>query len=155
MELVGYKKWEVEYQDKAIDLVIEAEPSQAIYMYKCDNSVLTVKGKLNSITLDSCKKTAIIVDTLIASMDVVNCQSCKIQVNDRIPTVNIDKTDGCQVFVQEKTGLGAEFVTAKSSEINICVVKEDGQYSESFVAEQFKTTWKNGKFVTELAEVVG
>ena len=42
--------------------------------------------------------------------------------------MNIDKTDGCQVFVQKATGLATEFVTAKSSEVNICLVEENGEY---------------------------
>jgi len=149
------KKWECEYQVGVQDIVIDVKPTQSLYIFKCENSVITVKGKLNSVTLDNCKKCAVIVDSLIAAMDVVNCTSCKLQVNDRAPTVSIDKTDGCQVFVQRKSGLGTEFVTAKSSEVNICLVEENGEYTESFVAEQFRTFFKDGKFVTELYEVVG
>ena len=32
-------------------MVIEAQPHHAVYVFKCENSVLTVKGKVNSITL--------------------------------------------------------------------------------------------------------
>jgi len=156
LENVNYgKKWECEYQVGAHDIVIDVKPTQSLYIFKCEDSVITVRGKLNSVTLDNCKKCAVIVDSLIAAMDIVNCTSCKLQVNDRAPTVSIDKTDGCQVFVQRATGLGTEFVTAKSSEVNICLVEENGEYTESFVAEQFRTYFKNGKFVTELYEVVG
>ena len=51
-----------------------------------------------------------------------------LQVNDKAPVVNIDKTDGCQVFVHRKTGLATEFITAKSSEVNICLLEENGEY---------------------------
>eukprot|EP00116_Pleurobrachia_bachei_P007989 sb/3468251/ len=149
------KKWICEYQSGNNDIVIDAQVSQALYVFKCDNSVITVKGKINSVTLDNCKKVAIIVDTLVASMDCVNCTSVKVQVNDKAPILNIDKTDGCQVFVKKATGLDTEFVTAKSSEVNICLVEENGEYSESSIAEQFLTKYKDGKFVTELYEVVG
>ena len=40
----------------------------------------------------------------------------------KCPTVSIDKTDGCQVFLS-KDSLKAEIVTAKSSEMNICIPK--------------------------------
>ena len=53
-------------------------------------------------------------------------------MNDKAPIVNIDKTDGCQVFVQRATGLDTEFVTAKSSEVNICLVEENGEYVSIF-----------------------
>lgn len=154
MQLDG-KKWDIEFQSGNNDMVIDGEASNSIYVYRCDNSVLTVKNKVNSVVLDGCKKVAVIVDDLIASLDIINCQSVKIQVNGRAPIVNIDKTDGCQVFVQRATGLTTDFVTAKSSEVNVCLVEENGEYSESSVAEQFVTSFKDGKFVTELYEVVG
>lgn len=149
------KKWSCEYQSGVQDIVIDAQVTQSLYIFRCENSVITVKGKINSITLDNCKKTGIVVDSLVASLDVVNSNSIKVQVNDKAPIVNIDKTDGCQVFVQKATGLATEFVTAKSSEVNICLVEENGEYNESFVAEQFLTKYCDGKFVTELYEVCG
>ena len=44
------------------------------------------------------------------------------QVTGKCPTVSIDKTDGCQVFLS-KDSLTAEIITAKSSEMNICIPK--------------------------------
>jgi len=154
LELVG-KKWACEYQSGNQAITIDAQVTQSLYIFKCDNSIITVKGKINSVTIDGCKKCGIIVDSLVASLDIVNSTSLKLQVNDKAPIVNIDKTDGCQVFVQKATGLDTEFVTAKSSEVNICLVEENGEYNESFVAEQFLTKYVDGKFVTELYEVVG
>lgn len=46
------------------------------------------------------------------------------QVTGKCPTVSIDKTDGCQVFLS-KNSLTAEIITAKSSELNICIPKGD------------------------------
>jgi len=149
------KKWSCEYQKGAQDIVIDAQVTQSLYVFRCDNSVITVKGKINSITIDNCKKCGIVVDSLVASLDIVNSNSIKLQVNDKAPIVNVDKTDGCQIFVQKATGTDTEFVTAKSSEVNICLVEENGEYTESFVAEQFLTKFVDGKFVTELYEVVG
>ena len=44
-----------------------------------------------------------------------------------VPTISIDKTDGCLVYLS-KESLSAEIVTAKSSEMNILVPKDDGEY---------------------------
>jgi len=154
MQLEG-KKWNIEYQSGNQDISIEGETSQSVYIFRCDNTMVTVKGKVNSITLDGCKKVGIVLDSLIASLDVVNSQSVKVQVTGKAPIINIDKTDGCQVFVQRATGLATEFVTAKSSEVNVCLVEENGEYSENAIAEQFVTKYKDGKFRTELYEVVG
>ena len=42
--------------------------------------------------------------------------------------MNIDKSDGAQVFVKRATGLSTEFITAKSSEVNVCLVEDNGEY---------------------------
>ena len=49
------------------------------------------------------------------------------QVMGKCPTVSIDKTDGCQMYLS-KDSLDAEIVTAKSSEMNILVPKDDGDF---------------------------
>ena len=50
------------------------------------------------------------------------------QVNGKCPTVSIDKTDGCQVYLS-KVSVSCEIVSAKSSEMNICVPKgTDGEF---------------------------
>ena len=46
------------------------------------------------------------------------------------PTVSIDKTDGCQMYLS-KDSVNAEIVSAKSSEMNILVPKEDGDFVSS------------------------
>lgn len=54
-------------------------------------------------------------------------RSPSIQVLHQCPTVSIDKTDGCQVFLS-KESLNAEIITAKSSEMNIAIPKDDGDF---------------------------
>jgi len=64
-----------------------------------------------------------------------------------VPTVCIEKTDGCQVYLSEKS-LNTEIVSSKSSAMNILVPREDGEYDEQPVPEQFKTCIKSGKLAT-------
>ncbi|XP_075236013.1 adenylyl cyclase-associated protein 1-like [Lycorma delicatula] len=136
------RKWLVEHQHKNQNLIIdEAEMNNVVYMYGCTESTLIVKGKLNSIFLDSCKKTAIVFDSLISSIEFVNCQSVQMQVLGKVPTISIDKTDGCQIYLS-KDSLEVEIITSKSSEINVLVPKENGDFAEFPVPEQFKTTVK-------------
>lgn len=134
------KKWVVENQKDNQSLAIDAIAEQTIYMYKCTNSVLQVKGKLNSITLDNCKKCGVVFEDLISTCEFVNCQSVKAQANGTVPTLSIDKTDGAQIFLTEKS-LGTQIITAKSSEMNICISDKDGDLKETPVPEQFITTW--------------
>ncbi|KAH0548716.1 hypothetical protein KQX54_001646 [Cotesia glomerata] len=74
------KKWLVEYHKGNKDLVIEnPEMNNVVYMYRCQDSTLIIKGKLNSIVMDSCRKSSIVFDSLVSSIEFVNCQSVQMQ----------------------------------------------------------------------------
>jgi len=49
------------------------------------------------------------------------------QVMVKVPTVSIDKTDGCMVYLS-KDSLATQLVTAKSSEMNILVPDNTGEF---------------------------
>ncbi|XP_043215117.1 adenylyl cyclase-associated protein 1-like isoform X2 [Amphibalanus amphitrite] len=150
-ELQG-KKWVIEHQDNNLELQLnETQMNQTVYAFNCVDSVITVKGKVNSIIFDSCKKSAIIFDSVVASVEFVNCISCQVQVNEKVPTISIDKTDGLQMYLS-KESLDVVLVTSKSSEMNVLVPKGDGDYTELPVAEQFKTTLQGNKLVTVVNE---
>ena len=76
------KKWVVEYQEGKKDLVIsDTNRNQTVYVFKCNNTVLQIKGKINSVTLDSCSKSAIVVEDLVSTCEFVNCKSVQAQVS--------------------------------------------------------------------------
>ncbi|XP_074543002.1 adenylyl cyclase-associated protein 1 [Halichoeres trimaculatus] len=154
LELDG-KKWKVENQEGAEGLVIsETELKQVVYAYKCNKSTLQVKGKLNSITIDNCKKMGLVFDDVVGIVEVINCKDVKIQVMGKVPTISINKTDGCHVYLS-KDSLNCEIVSAKSSEMNILVPQDDGDFLEHAVPEQFKTVWDGKKLVTTATEIAG
>jgi len=152
-ELQG-KKWVVEHHTGNQNIVIDnVEKKQVVYVYKCDSSLIQVKGKVNSIVIDGCKKTAIVFDDVVASMEIVNCQSVKCQVTGRVPTVSIDKTDGCQVFLSNES-LDTEIVTAKSSEMNIVIPDGDqGDIKEFALPEQFKSKFNGKTMATTITDI--
>ncbi|XP_020617448.1 adenylyl cyclase-associated protein 2-like [Orbicella faveolata] len=154
-ELQG-KKWIVEFQEDNRNLVIsEPETSQTVYIYKCNKSTIQVKGKINSMVVDSCKKTAVVLKGAIGTVEFINCQSMECQIDGSVPTVSIDKTDGCQVVFPNGIG-STEIVTAKSSEMNISIPKPGSQdLAEYALPEQFKSTWNGKTFVTTCSESLG
>lgn len=122
------KKWLIEYQKNNSNLLVDqAEMNNVVYMFRCEGSTLTVKGKVNNIVLDSCKKCSLLFDSVVASIEFVNCQSVQMQVLGYVPTVSIDKTDGCQMYLS-KDSLGVEIVSSKSSEMNILLPEANGDY---------------------------
>lgn len=152
--LVG-KKWEVEHQKGNNELVIEGNMKQTVYVYKCEHSTLVIKGKVNSITVDSCKKFAVVFDSAMAAFEMVNCQGIQVQVNGNVPTVSIDKTDGAQVYLS-KESMGTQIVSAKSSEMNVLVpTGADGEFEEAPLPEQYRSVFKDGKWFTEPTDIAG
>ncbi|XP_062520558.1 adenylyl cyclase-associated protein 1-like [Corticium candelabrum] len=149
------KKWIVEHQVGNKEIVIsDTNMKQSVYMYKCVNSTVQVKGKINNVTVDNCKKTAVVVDECIAGLDIGNSQSIQAQVMGKLSLVSIDKTDGCQVYLS-KDSVNAVIVSAKSSEMNIMVPQGDGDFAEVALPEQFRSKWNGKTMVTEPSEIAG
>jgi adenylyl cyclase-associated protein len=76
------KKWVVENQVGQKQLIIDrTEMNQSINVYKCDDCVLTVKGKINSITVDLSKKISIVFENIVSVVEFINCQRVQAQVS--------------------------------------------------------------------------
>ncbi|XP_061870606.1 adenylyl cyclase-associated protein 1 [Colius striatus] len=154
LELEG-KKWRVENQENATNLVIsDTELKQVAYVFKCTNSTLQIKGKINSITLDNCKKLGLVFDDVVGIVEIINSRDIKVQVMGKVPTISINKTDGCHVYLS-KGSLDCEIVSAKSSEMNVLIPADGGDFTEFPVPEQFKTVWNGQKLVTTVTEIAG
>ncbi|BFZ11262.1 hypothetical protein BsWGS_14301 [Bradybaena similaris] len=152
-ELQG-KKWVVEYHKDNKNIVLDnVEIKQTVYIYKCEGCVIKIVGKVNSIVVDSSKKTGIVFDDLVSSLEFVNCQSMQAQVTGKIPTLSIDKTDGCLMYLSPES-LNVEIVTAKSSEMNILVPVGNGDYKEFALPEQYKSKYDGKAIVTTPSDIV-
>ncbi|XP_065843648.1 adenylyl cyclase-associated protein 1-like [Oscarella lobularis] len=152
------KKWAIEYQEKkqgADQLVVDqTNMSQSVYVFRCVDSTIVVKGRVNNVTLDSCKKCAIVVDKCISGIDIINSQRIQAQIMESVPTVNIDKTDGCQVYLSKECR-SADIVMAKSSEMNVMIPQDDGDFTEVPLPEQYKSKWNGKTMVTEPTDIAG
>ncbi|KAI8618456.1 adenylate cyclase associated N terminal-domain-containing protein [Chytriomyces sp. MP71] len=155
-------KWVVEnYVNAPEPLVIEApELRHTVYIFNCQNSTIQVKGKVNAVTLDGCKKSGLLLESVVSTVDIVNCKSVQVQITGKAPTVAIDKTDGCQVYLSKlsvENGAEVEVLTAMSSECNVLVEGEgeDGGFIERPVPEQIKNTVRAGKMESTIVEHKG
>jgi len=147
-------KWVVEYQVGNKQLVIDqTEVKQTVYIYKCKDSVIQIKGKVNAVTVDDCTKTAVVFENIVASFEVVNCNSVEVQSIGKVPSFAVDKTSGCQIYLS-KEGLESEIVTSKSSEMNVMFPDPTGEMIEMAIPEQYKSSVKNHKLVTEIVQNV-
>lgn len=149
-------KWCVEYQLNNKNIVIEeTEAKQTCYIYKCVGSTIVIKGKINAVVIDDCKKTAVVFETLVASCDIVNCNSVEVQVTGKVPAISIDKTQGLQLYMS-KDSLDSEIYSSKSDQMNILIPGADANADlvELAVPEQYVTKIRGGKLVTECSSHV-
>uniref|UniRef100_A0A8C1QW81 Adenylyl cyclase-associated protein n=1 Tax=Cyprinus carpio TaxID=7962 RepID=A0A8C1QW81_CYPCA len=154
LELEG-KKWRVEHQEQSHDLVIEeTELRQVVYVFSCSNSTLQIKGKVNSIIMDNCKKLGLVFDSVVGIVEIINSRDIQLQVMGKVPTISINKTEGCHVYLS-KDSLDCEIVSAKSSEMNVLVPEGEDDYREFPIPEQFKTVWDGSSLVTEPTKIAG
>ncbi|XP_030829718.1 adenylyl cyclase-associated protein 1 [Strongylocentrotus purpuratus] len=154
---LNMKRWDVEYHSQNQNIVLdEANMKQTVYIYKCDNSVINIPAKVNSITIDGCKKVGVACESVLGALDIVNCQSIKLQILGQAHIVNIDKTDGCMVYLSENCK-GAEIISAKSSEMNVLVPNAEGEFTEFALPEQYRSVYSEEKktMVTTSTESMG
>ncbi|XP_077362202.1 adenylyl cyclase-associated protein 2 isoform X1 [Festucalex cinctus] len=152
LELEG-KKWRVENFEHKHDLTIEeTELRQVVYVFACNDVTLCVKGKLNSIIVDNCKKLGLVFDNVVGIVEIINSKAVQLQVLGTVPTISINKTEGCQLYLSRQS-LSCDVVSAKSSEMNVLIPQGDDDYKELPVPEQFKTVWDGSKLVTEPSEM--
>ncbi|XP_030596787.1 adenylyl cyclase-associated protein 2 isoform X2 [Archocentrus centrarchus] len=117
-------------------------------------AAVQIKGKINSIIIDNCKKLGVVFENVVGIVEIINCKAIQLQVLGTVPTISINKTEGCQVYLS-KDSLGCDIVSAKSSEMNIMIPEGEDDYKEFPVPEQFKTVWNGVKLVTEPTEIAG
>lgn len=147
-------KWSVENFVGKKDIVIEeTEPRHTVYIYGLQNSTVQIKGKVNSVAIDNCKRTAVVVENAISGVEVVNGTAIELQITGRAPSVAIDKTSGIQLYLSAQ-GLETEITTSKSSEMNVLFPGQD-DLTELPIPEQYKTLIQNGKLVTETVQHSG
>lgn len=91
-------RWIVEDHVQNKEIVIDdAKPNQAVYISRCNDCVVQIKGKVNAIRIDNCKKLGVIFHAVVSSVDTINCERLQLQTLGQVGSFVIDKTDGCQV----------------------------------------------------------
>lgn len=131
--------WSIEnYVGGSPVTVSDINMKQQVYIFGCTDAAIILEGKAKSIVLDNCKKTKLIFDNAVSSIEIVNCKNVQVQCKGKVPSVAIDKTDGCLVYVSWE-GRDAQFVTSKSSEMNVAFPANEGgdEMIEKPLPEQF------------------
>lgn len=136
------KKWIVEYQNGNKEIVIDATLKQTVYVFKCHDSLIQVKGKVNAIFLDKCTKTNCIFEEALASVEIVNSSDVQVQCTKNAPAMSID---GCTAvtYYMSSSFKQAKIITAKSAAINLIRPTEDDgkkRFGSAGELKQFQCT---------------
>lgn len=62
----------------------------------------------------------------------------------KVPTISINKTDGCHVYLS-KSSLDCEIVSAKSSEMNVLIPTEGGDFVSAALESSCSSAWGWGR----------
>nr|CAD7406466.1 unnamed protein product [Timema cristinae] len=134
----------LEYQTGVPDLMIDnVDMSDIVYMFKCQSTNLVIKGKLNSVILDSCCNSSIVFDSILTGIEFINCQSVHMQPRTAGNLETDDPVAAINSCYHQTTGrlplscLGTE-LSRRSTNIS-----EEARHlapEEYPVPEQFKTT---------------
>ncbi|KAF3937310.1 hypothetical protein ABW19_dt0202195 [Dactylella cylindrospora] len=156
LELDG-NKWIIENYENDESLALnDVEINHSIFLYRCKNTTIQVKGKFNAISMNECEKTNVVLETLVSSIDVIKSKKFAFQILGSVPTISVDQCDGGTLYVG-KDSLGIEVYTSKTTAFNIYVPgeKEDDDYVECPIPEQIKSSIKGKGLVSEIVEHAG
>ncbi|KAL5594177.1 hypothetical protein BROUX41_001222 [Berkeleyomyces rouxiae] len=128
-ELEG-NKWTIEnFEKEQQPITIETTISQSILISKCNHTTIIVKGKGNTITVESTNRLSLVVDDLISTVDVVKSGNFALQVMGTVPTVLLDQVDGSEIYFSKESSDTRVF-TSKSVGVGINVIGDDDEYKE-------------------------
>ena len=150
--------WFIENQPKGERVQVTVEDANdKVYLYKNDDAVIILEGRLKALTIVSCKQTQISFGDLMAVVEVNNCTSVKVQSLGKCPAMTIDKTNGCQVYLS-RTSLDCNFVCAQSSEMNVNFPTgpegtEEEEWIELPIPEQFQHKVKGLELTSEVSDL--
>ena len=156
-ELRG-KKWAIENQPKGSVVQLgedECNIKQTVYIYNCEGATIQINGKVNTVTVDNCKKTNVIFTNLMGGCELVNCKGVKVQANGACPTVAVDKTDGVTIYAGETCYRTLSVIASKSSEMNISWpgATADDAWNEACIPEQYQHKLVDGKVTCDVSDL--
>lgn len=151
-------KWVVENFEDDHEIVIEGEMQQSVFIGKCSNVTVQIKGKINALSLSECSKVALVVDSLVSGIDVIKCFKYGIQVLQTTPMISIDQSSEGQIYLS-KDSLNTDIFTSSTTALNINVPdigEDEADFKEVPVPEQFKHSFDaSGKMTSTIVEHAG
>jgi len=138
----------VENYNEGVFEVQQADLKSNVYVTMCDESVIQIKKKVKSVTVDNCVKCRIFVTDVVSTVELINCKSVKIICQGVVPSLAVDKSMSPTIILTRKAYENPPNIfTSNISAMNISLPgktdKDDN--IELPIPEQFCTTIDNKK----------
>ncbi|KAI5962442.1 SRV2 [Candida pseudojiufengensis] len=158
-ELVDGTKWIIQnftQSDASGPIVIEVEMHQSVFIGNCSDITIQLKGKANAISISETKNIGIVIDSLISGVDIIKSFKYGIQVLGLVPMISIDKSDEGSIYLSnESIQNQCQVFTSSTTALNINIPEANDDFKELAVPEQFVSTIKDGKLVSQIVEHAG
>jgi len=92
-------RWLIENYFEGVLEVDKVSLKQNAFICNCTTSAVIVKGKVKSVTIDSCSKLQVQVDSVISTVEIINCKSVTLFVKGSVPSITIDKSASPKVVL--------------------------------------------------------
>eukprot|EP00298_Acanthocystis_sp_HF-20_P008041 c17434_g1_i1.p1 GENE.c17434_g1_i1~~c17434_g1_i1.p1 ORF type:complete len:487 (+),score=209.47 c17434_g1_i1:66-1526(+) len=145
------KTWWIENQVSNKEIVLDdTNVKQSVFISGCVDCVISVKGKVNQITIENSSKSGVVFESVVAAVDIVNSKKVQLQCTGVMASLNIDKVHDTQIYLSAEC-LGVSIITSLSSDVSILLPGEtaDQDLTEQPIPYQFQTRIVNGKLITE------
>ena len=154
-ELVG-NKWYIEnFEYEPEPIIVEGDKDESIFIGKCSNVFIQIKGKVNAISLSETDSCSVVLDSSISGLDIIKSVKFGVQVQEHVPQISIDKSDGGSIYLS-KGSLNTEINSSCSTAINVNYpVGEDGDFVEFPLPEQLQHKLVDGKLKSSIFEHAG
>ena len=118
-------------------ITIEGNINESVYIGNCEEIVVFIKGKVNSISVNMNSKVGIVIDRAISSVELTKCNKCEIQIVESVPIITVDQSESTNIFLSE-TSLEVEIYSSGCTALNVNIPEGDDM-KEASVSEQFIT----------------
>ncbi|KJP89204.1 hypothetical protein AK88_01082 [Plasmodium fragile] len=147
-------QWDVSnYKNEKLVTLDQVQVNNAVNIYHCEGTTFVIENdKFKSLAMHKCVKCNVVLKNLISSIEIISSNKVKVQVLGNCSSFSIDKSQGVQFYLS-KQNTESEFTTALSSEMNIHLENENGEWTEIAIPEQYQHRLENGKLRTRVSDL--
>lgn len=147
-------QWDVSnYKNEKLVTLDQVQVNNAVNIYHCEGSTFVIENeKFKSLAMHKCVKCNVVLKNLISSIEIISSSKAKVQVLGKCSSISIDKSTGVQIYLSKENS-ESEFTTALSSEMNVHLENENGEWTEITIPEQFQHRLANGKLLTRVSDL--